>query len=205
VTLFRKAFITAATFLMFAGVPAVSQAADYEAERAFIESLGDKVLDVLRTDGLGPDARHQQLSAIFVEAVDLDLVGRYVLGRYWRAADEAQLSEYQQLFRNYAVDLYANRFNEYTGQTFEIRKVEPAPKDTVLVFTRILRPDGPPADVDFRVRDSSGTFKIIDVMVEGVSLVATKRSEFAAIIGRSGIDGLLAGLRNRSLDNSASG
>jgi phospholipid transport system substrate-binding protein len=190
---------------MFAGAPTVGQAADHEAERTFIESLGHKVLDTLRTDGLTPDARHQKLSAIFLDAVDIDLVGRYVLGRYWRTADEAQLAEYQELFRDYAVDLYANRFNEYSGQTFEIKKAQPAPKDTVIVFTQILRPDGPPADVDFRVRGNAGSFKIIDVMAEGVSLVATKRSEFAAIIGRSGIDGLLAGLRNRSLDTSAKG
>ncbi len=187
------------------GATPASAADDFEAELAFVASLGDNIVEAMVAEGISDKERRNRLARIFIESVDIESLGRYILGRYWRSADERQRTEYSRLFRDYALDLYVSRFSKYADQTLAVLMARPAPKNTVLVSSEMVRREGPPAAVDFRLRTIDDRIRIIDVMIEGVSLVATKRSEFAAIIGRDGIDGLLAGLRKKSLRADAKG
>ena len=92
----------------------------------------------------------------------------------------------------------AERFSWYNGETFEITGAKPVDERDTMVATRILRPSGkPPIMVDWRVRESGGSFLLIDILAEGVSLVVTQRAEAADVIGRDGLDGLLGQMRTR--------
>ena len=92
----------------------------------------------------------------------------------------------------------AERFSWYTGETFEITGAKPVDERDTMVATRILRPSGkPPIMVDWRVRERDGSFLLIDILAEGVSLVVTQRAEAADVIGRDGLDGLLGEMRTR--------
>jgi phospholipid transport system substrate-binding protein len=125
-------------------------------------------------------------------------VARLILGRHWRTASAAQQAEYLELFRAFALHTLASRLDVYGGQNFEITGARVVGRDDALVSTRILG-EGPPLAVDWRVRQRDDDRMVaIDVIVEGVSLIVTQRSEFGAVIERRGIDGLLAELRRRA-------
>ena len=97
------------------------------------------------------------------------------------------------------VETYANRFVDYAGETFKITGATPAGDSDTMVSTQVVRPSGPPVNVEWRVRSRDGSHKIIDVVVEGVSMGVTQRSEFASVIQSNGgrIAGLIDALRQR--------
>ncbi len=163
--------------------------------RAFIQSLGDEVITILQSDGVdGPD-RERRFQQLFTEAFDTPTIARFVLGRYWRAATPEQRTEYLELFREYVANIYAERFSTYSGETFAVTQQRPLKGGDTLVGTEIRRPDDLPTTVNFRVHAGQEGLKIVDVVVEGVSMIVTKRSEFQSIAAREGVDGLIDRLR----------
>lgn len=179
--------------LLLAGNPAGADPA-HDAS-AFVDELGDRLVSVLKRSELDQDQLKAELRDLFSNAFDVPAVGRFVLGRHWAKASEAQRTEYLDLFKKYVADIYATRFSDYSGETFEIRGQTPLSGGDVLVNLDIVRPDGPPLPVDFRVRASEAGQRIVDVAVEGLSLIVTKRDEFSSLVERKGIEGLLEALR----------
>jgi phospholipid transport system substrate-binding protein len=169
-----------------------------DAARQFIAELGDRTIEILEDDSLGLDQRIGEFRELFREGFDVATIGRFVLGRYWRQASEEQQEAYLDLFEDWIVQTYARRFSDYSGETFEIVDVRPE-GDDVQVTTRIVRGDAPAVDVAWRVRERNGTMNIIDVKVEQVSMLATQRDEFAALIQRNGgnVQALIDALRDR--------
>ena len=178
------------------GAPASGQPQPEEA-RALVETVGTGVLDILRDDELTDHETLHRLEDVLEGAIDLDLVARLILGRHWRTADEAQRAQYLDLFRAYALDNVASRLHLYEGQAFEITGAQVVSERDALVTTRITG-GGQPLSVNWRLRESqAGDLVAIDVVVEGVSLIVTLRSEYHAVVERQGLDGLLAELRQR--------
>lgn len=172
-------------------------APDTKAARALVQEVGNAVLDVLRDGSLSDQEKIDRLVTLLSGPIDLDLVARLILARHWRTADEAQRAEYLKLFRAYALNVLASRLHLYQGQEFEITGARPVGDHDTLVTTEILS-DGPPLTVDWRLRElDDGKIVAIDVIVEGVSLIVTQRSEFGSVVDREGLDGLLAELRRR--------
>ncbi len=165
--------------------------------RNLIQTVGTRVLDILRQD-ISQDEKFDQLVILLDGSIDLDLVARLILARHWRTADEAQQAEYLKLFRAYALDSLASKLHIYNGQEFEITDSRPAGKKDAVVRTLIHSPDRPSLHVDWRIREKKdGGLVAIDLIVESVSLIVTQRSEFGAVVERRGIDGLLEELRQR--------
>lgn len=185
-------FATAATLPLIAR-PAFAQ--DPGAS-AFIQNLGNRAIKTFSDKGTKANAK-EKFRALLVEGFDIPYIGRWVLGRYWNVANEAQRQEYMGLFERMIVDAYAGRFAEYSGETFKITGTRPEGDADSTVTTQIVRPSGPPINVDWRVRKNGAAYKIIDVAVEGVSMGVTQRSEFASVIQTNGgqFDGLLKVLR----------
>ncbi len=155
-------------------------------------------MTTLRDPGLSEQQKFSQLVATLSGPVDLDLVARLILGRYWRTASEAQRADYLKLFRDFALHTLATRLDVYGGQNFEVTGAKAVGDQDALVSSRIVS-DGPPVEVDWRIRERADhSLVAIDVIVEGVSLIVTQRSEFGAVIERQGMDGLLAELRRRA-------
>jgi phospholipid transport system substrate-binding protein len=169
-----------------------------DAARTLIQTVGDDVLAVLRDASLGDQDKVERLVALLNGPIDLDLVARLILGRHWRNASEEQRAEYLELFRAFALHTLASRLDVYGGQEFEITGAKVVGRNDALVSTQILS-QGPPLGVDWRVRElNDNSLVAIDVIVEGVSLIVTQRSEFGAVVERQGMDGLLAELRRRA-------
>ena len=162
-------------------------AADQQAARAFIDDLGRRTISVLEDTSQSFDQVRTQFRSLFLDGFDAATIGRFVLGRYWRGATEEQRQTYQQLFEDMIVETYTRRFREYSGESLRIEGSRPEGDNDVMVQTNIVRPEGgPPVAVTWRVRERDGTFKIIDVVIEGISMSVTQRNEFGSIIQRNG-------------------
>jgi phospholipid transport system substrate-binding protein len=176
----------------------VEAAPSAESARALIEEVSAEVLTILSDQSRGNRQKFDALVVLLEEPIDLELVGRLILGRYWRTADDGQRQQYLQLFREYALANLASKLHLYRGQSFEVTGAKVVSDKDALVTSRILSTGEPPLQVDWRLRQrSDGGLVTIDLIVEGVSLIVTLRSEFASVIERQGFDGLLAELRNR--------
>ena len=145
------------------------------------------------TSGASRCRRVQRISGF-----DLAFIGRFVLGKYWRATTPEQQEDYLALFGEYLVQTYSARLGGYSGETMAVVSTRQASEKDFVVRTQIDRPTGPPVVAEWRVRTTGGGFRIIDVMVEGISMAVTQRSEFASVVQRDGIDGLLVILRART-------
>ncbi len=181
-------------------LPAVAQGTGAS---QFIRQLGDQAIQVMQTPNLSLDAREAKFRALLAQGFDIAFISQFVLGRSWRDATTEQRDSYQQLFSEYILRVYSSRFGGYSGEKLAIVEERSAGQQDVMVSTRIDRPSGPPIMAEWRVRAGGGGHKIIDVMVEGVSMAATQRSEFGAIIKRDGIDGLIHLLDVRTAKVSA--
>jgi phospholipid transport system substrate-binding protein len=157
----------------------------------FIGNLGNEAIKVLALRDIALDVREARFRGLLANGFDLNFISRFVLGRFWREASPEQRSTYQQLFTEYVLRVYSSRLGGYAGESLNIVAERAAGKKDVMISTQIDRPSGPPIRAEWRVRNKNGTYRIIDVMVEGVSMAATQRSEFASVIKRNGIDGLI--------------
>jgi phospholipid transport system substrate-binding protein len=168
-----------------------------EAQR-LIEEVSAEVLAILSDQGLSDQQKFDALVALLSDPIDLDLVARLILGRHWRTANATQRQEYVGLFREYALANLASKLHLYQGQSFEVTGAKVVSERDALVSSSILNDNQAPLQVDWRLRErDDASLVTIDVIVAGVSLVVTLRSEFGTVIERQGFDGLLAELRQR--------
>jgi phospholipid transport system substrate-binding protein len=147
-------------------------------------------------------ARFRQL---YLADFDGPGIARFVLGRYWRGASEQEQQEFLKLFEDYVVFVYGTRLSNFSGETFKLRGSRTDESGTI-VSTDIVSPNGDtPIKVDWRLITDHGSFKINDVIIEGISMLATQRSEFASVIQRHGgqVGELLAMMRERTKTASA--
>jgi ABC-type transporter MlaC component len=137
--------------------------------------------------GYSPNLRHR---------VD----GTAFIGPSWTSLSDAQRQEATESFGRYISAIYADRFDSYNGQKLEVTGEQPAPSG-VMVRSQIIKASGEPVKVDYIMRRNGDGWLISDIYLDGaISEVATRRSEFAAILRTDGIDGLIAAL-NRKADS----
>lgn len=153
----------------------------------FIQHVADRGIGFLDQEDLSQKQREAEFRKLLNESFDMQTIGRFALGRYWRTASAAEQKEYQALFKEMVIEVYSARFNEYGGQTLEITSARPEGKSDVLVST-VIKGGDTDVPVDWRVRFRDGRYKVIDVIVAGVSMALTQRSDFASVIQRGGGD-----------------
>jgi phospholipid transport system substrate-binding protein len=170
----------------------------------FMSELWTRAVEVL--DKKAPlTERLTRFRQLFQADFDGPGIARFVLGRYWRTASEQEQQEYMKLFEDYVIFVYGTRLSHFNGETFKVRGSRTDESGTV-VSTEIISPSGePPIKVDWRLVADRGAFKINDVIIEGISMMVTQRSEFASIIQRHGgqVGGLLALMREKTNTASA--
>ena len=162
----------------------------------FVQKMTDHAIGFLANPDLSHDQRKAEFRGMLKKSFDLRTIGRFVLGKYWKQATPKQQQEYLKLFEERLVNIYSNRFKEYDGQKIEISGARPEGDDT-LVTTFIVSDSSKPIQIDWRVRNKGGAYKIVDVVVEGVSMGVTQRSDYASVIQSGGgdVEYLLTSLR----------
>lgn len=163
----------------------------------FVQRFAALILDVI-SDRSQPSAeRMHQVEVMASDRFDLDRIARIALGRYWKSAPDAERQEFSALFKAYVLTSYGRRFDEFADRRLRVVGSTPAGDDTMV--ESYVEGGSTPVRLDWRLTPSADGWRILDLMVEGVSLVLTYRNEFAALIERSGgqLQGLIAELRSR--------
>jgi phospholipid transport system substrate-binding protein len=165
-----------------------------------VQSLYDALLNTMKNGRtLGQSGRFAQLAPVIRRSFDIALMARLSVGPTWTGLSEAQRREVSESIGRYMSAIYADRFDSYAGQKLEVTGEAPAPSG-VMVKSRIVKANGEPVRVDYMMRLNGESWLISDIYLDSaISEVATRRSEFAAILKRDGIDGLVAAL-NRKAD-----
>ena len=167
----------------------------------FVSSIAQEAIDELASTALDEDERLRRFRRLFAEGFDIPLIARFVLGRYWRQASDAERAEYLKLFDELVIQTYARRFNEFNAARLRVLSVSrPNEDNDVIVAVEGALQGKPPVRMDVRVRQSAAQFKIIDLSIEGISMAVTQRDEFSSVIQRGGgrIEALLASLRDKT-------
>ena len=190
---------TLAAFLMAAVIISSGQAFASNAQ-TFIQNAAERTFASLGDTEITDKELAKRFRSILTETFDLPKIARFTLGRYWRRASEKQKAEYVNLFEDFIVLAYSNRFRDLSGKEFKINSVRKLNGTESLVVSEIRIPNRPPVRVNWRVRTDGESYKVTDVSVEGISMSVTQRDEFAAVIRSSGgrVDGLLRALRKKT-------
>lgn len=154
---------------------------------AFIKELAKTAIGFLSDEALSTQDKEKQFKKLLNNRFDMRSIGRFAMGRYWRTASTDQQKEYLTLFNDMIVQVYSRRFSEYQGQAIEVISSRPEGKRDILVASVIKQDNGPDVSLDWRLRTGKdGKLKVIDIVVEGVSMALTQRSDFASVIQRGG-------------------
>jgi phospholipid transport system substrate-binding protein len=191
----------------FAAAPFAVARADQPTSPAeaqkFIDDIGTRAIRVLSDSKLSLVERQAQVRELLRVGLDLEKIGRFALGRSWQSATDAQRADYIKLFDSYVVNTYSRRLSAYSGESFKVVGAQPIADTDALVNTQIERPGNQPLNTAWRVREEGGQMKIVDVIVEGVSMVLTQRQEFASVVQNKGLNGLLADLKSQNEQSAA--
>ncbi len=210
---FGLATVFCAIFLL-GGAPGVSPALaaperiESEAAIIFVRLMVKQTLAIQNDIETPLEMRREKIQHLLRDLIATKTIGKFLVGRYWREMTSEQKTRYQDLFRQWVVDKYALQLAEASGYAVEVLGTTPAGKRDLFVRTRISRPEGKePVTVDWRLRNSRDKVKIIDIVIEGISMLVTQKSEFNTILRSKGVDHLitiLAGQTNEAVRKTRS-
>jgi phospholipid transport system substrate-binding protein len=205
----RRLFVAVACLLavaLFAPGQSFSAGATDDGPGAFVSRLGNKTIAKLTDASASQTVREGQFRELLREGFAVDTIGQFVLGKYRRTAQKETVIQFIDVFEQYIVSLYAKQFSRYSGESFTVEKVADTSRaGDSIVMTKIVPSGGAePIRVDFQVRNVGNTFKILDVRVEGVSMVLAQRDEFTSYIAQHGgrVESLIDALRQRVADST---
>ena len=203
---FRRLAVVLLGIVLLAASPDGSRAEDDAgAAAAFLISLTDRAIEQLTDESLPAIERERSFRSLFRASFDVQTIGRFVLGRYWRKARPKVRKDFLSAFEKIMVQGFASRFAGYADTRFEVTSVQALKRaGQFKVNSRIVPTEDEVYLVGWLVEQKSGQFRILDVVAEGVSMALTLRSEYTSVIKRSGgqVESLVAQLREHIKDSS---
>ncbi len=199
-SLCQVTLLVAALALMALAAPG-ARAANPPDAGTFLTNLNDRAIEQLTAPAIGQEEREDRFRTLLNEGFNIPVLGRFVLGRYWRGADDKERKAFLAVFEDVIVQRFLQIFADYSGERLDIGHMRPDPRNPALapVSSWLLRPQGEPVKVEWRIRHEGGRYQIADVVVEGVSIAITLRSEYISFIRRHGGDvgALIESLRQK--------
>lgn len=191
--------IFALTAFLFSNNVLADNAIDESKQAAeYINDINTKIISIASNKAASDVKRKDQLIAFIDGIVDSNWIAKFVLAKHYRSATDAQKEQFKNLYRQFLINTYAPKFNSFGDQKFEVKGA--TNQDKYYVVKCVFYPkDSANVLVDFRIRknpDAAG-FTVLDIVIEGVSLIETQRSEFGAAIAASGLDKFLVDLDGR--------
>ncbi len=177
--------------ILLIAVPTAPSFADRgDDAESFIQTLNDEALSLVTDESLDFQGRLDRFATMLDQNFDLPWIGQFVLARYWRLATPEQRTAYLELFRDTIVYTYTRRFKDYGGQQIRTTGNQESKNGRfVFVKSEIFDPNGAgkPINLVWRILPlEKGEFRIVDLIIEGVSLGVTQRNEYASVIQRGG-------------------
>lgn len=160
--------------------------ASFEAEEKFVSNFADNAIGILSNESLDASQKNIQFTELVMSSIDMNLISKFVLSKYWKLATDDQKKEYLAAFKQYFISSYANKLDQYSGEKVIIVSSNAA-KKFVIVKSNIVR-DGTDTlkiELDWRLLTRDGQTKIIDLSIEGISLIIAQREEFQSFLANN--------------------
>ena len=188
----KRLMVLVVASLLFAGMAGGTT----DSARQLVVNVSNQVIQALKKDpGLAqrdPNAIYKLLNRTVAPHFDFQATAESVLGPAWRKANPEQRQRFIEEFRTHLVQFYAVSLAKYKDQKIVYKPLRASAADNeVVVQTEVQQQDGPPIPIDYRMHRAGGEWKVYDVTVDGVSMVASNRSSFAEEIRQGGIDKLI--------------
>ncbi len=188
--------------LLFSLLIAGNASAEVNAAKAeaFVKKVTNEGIEDIINANVSQQVKDQRFEKLFNQALDLDFIGKFVLGRNWRTATPAQQKEFISVYRQLNVSTWSRRFDEFKGKNFTFVGTTPSNSaNQIFVNTTVKMDQGEPAKVVWRVKQTGEQFKIVDIIIENVSLAITARNEYTAFIKNNpgGVEALIANLKTK--------
>lgn len=170
----------------------------------FIKKITTQGIEEIINSDVSQEEKDKRFEKLFNGYLDLDFIGRFVLGRYWKTATTAEREEFIDVYRELNIKTWSGRFDEFKGKTFIFKGTSPSNSaGQIFVNTEVPMEQGAPAKVVWRVKETKGQMKVVDIIIENVSLAITARNEYTAFIKNSpeGVKGLINNLKGKISTN----
>ena len=184
----RSLFFSCLLAFTLIAPPTETHALDTRQAAAFLENLQERAASRLGDTSLSEQEKEDLFRQLFNENFDVPAIGRFVIGRYWRGAPEEERNAFLAVFEDAMVQRFLPLLAENSSERFQIGTVtlDSRNEDMALIESRIDRAGAEPYRVSWRVRESDGEFKILDIVAEGVSMAITLRSEYGTVLKGNG-------------------
>jgi len=188
-------------FCLFATAHAYSQDNSGATAKQVVEKFQAELIAVMK-DGkqLGYAGRYDKLNEPVSNSHDLTKIARIVVGKEWEKLTEAQQQQLVEVFVRLSVASYAHNFKDYSGEKFVFDSEEETTRGGVVVHSHLIVPDDKPVKFDYMLKEKGNSWRIINIIANGVSDLALKRSEYTTILQREGFDALIAKI-NEKINN----
>ncbi len=197
----KKTFLMILATALFMHTAPVQAAVDAQKAETFVVQVTENGIEDIINANISQQEKDKRFEKLFNNALDLDFIGQFVLGRYWRTATPQQRTDFIDAYRALNIKTWSQRFDEFKGKRFIFKGTSPS-KSANQVFVNSVVPmeQGEPAKVVWRVKQTGDKFKIVDIIIENVSLAITARNEYTAYIKNNpgGIDALIKDLQQKS-------
>ncbi len=184
---------------------APAQAMETAEARAVIDETVSDVLAALREPGLGTPERKTRIEAIARERFDFETMSKLVLRRSWKKFSAEQRTEFVDAFTDHLAASYGSRIERYDQEGVEVTGERSEPRGDVTVLTRIRGGDAHDISIDYRLRDREGIWLVIDVKIEGISLISSFRSQFKEVLSQNGPEEVIRRLQQKTVAVQSSG
>ena len=169
-----------------------------------VRTTADGALTILGDKSLSNTQKTDRLATLLDGVSDFETTSKLVLARAWKDLSEDQHKEFQKLLRDYLIARYRARVGDYAGETVQVTGGREEARGDYTVHTKIKRAAGEPLIVDYRLRkDAQGSWRVIDVIGEGLSIVSNLRSQFQSLLSRGGPEKLMSVLRDKIASGEA--
>ena len=167
----------------------------------YVIDTTESALETLTNKNITESQKIENFGKLFDQNFDVPSISRFVLGKYWKTASTDQKKKFIKAFRDYIVKTYSTRFVDYSGEKLVLLSSENDKNPKLfIVHTALNRPDSTPILIDWRVGLKKDRFVILDIVIEGISLAVTQRSEFVSVIDQNdgSIDKLISMLKEKT-------
>lgn len=188
-------------FFMLGTMQSIAQDESAASARQVVDKFQTELIEVMKNGKqLGFAGRYNKLYDSVSNSHDLTKIARIVVGKEWEKLSEAQQQNLVDVFSKLSVASYAHNFKDYSGESFTIDSEEETKLGGVVVHARLSVPDDKDVKFDYMLKEKGPSWRIINIIANGVSDLALKRSEYTTILQRDGFDALIAKI-NEKIDN----
>lgn len=177
-----------------------AMAIDSQKAEDFVKKVTTQGIEEIINSNVTIEEKDARFEKLFNDYLDLDYIGKFVLGRYWKTAKTTQRDAFIKVYREFNIKTWSKRFDEFKGKSFDFHGTAPSNSEgQIFVNTTVDMGEGAPAKVVWRVKDGD-QLKIVDIIIENVSLAITARNEYTAYIKKApnGLDDLIKDLKEKS-------